>query len=95
MDTKISGPRMLAGFVAKLVIFALLAQIGIIAAIKVAGLSSAKATWQPQLRAVGTLRAARGADLALAVAGLVARVNVRSGEDVRAGQLLLELAGHL
>src|ERR1700745_3413591 len=47
--------------------------------------------WQPELRAVGTLRAARVADLALDVAGLVARVNVRSGEDVRAGQLLLEL----
>jgi membrane fusion protein, multidrug efflux system len=47
--------------------------------------------WQPELRAVGTLRAARGADLALDVAGLVARVNVRSGEDVRAGQVLLEL----
>jgi membrane fusion protein (multidrug efflux system) len=47
--------------------------------------------WQPELRAVGTLRAARGADLALEVAGLVGRVNVRSGEDVRTGQLLLEL----
>ena len=47
--------------------------------------------WQPELRAVGTLRAARGADLALDVAGLVARVNVRSGEDVKSGQLLLEL----
>ncbi|MBV8145296.1 MAG: efflux RND transporter periplasmic adaptor subunit [Gammaproteobacteria bacterium] len=47
--------------------------------------------WQPELRAVGTLRAARGADLALDVAGLVSRVNVRSGEDVKAGQLLLEL----
>jgi membrane fusion protein, multidrug efflux system len=47
--------------------------------------------WQPELRAVGTLRAARGADLALEVAGLVGRVNVRSGEDVRSGQLLLEL----
>ncbi|MBV9726792.1 MAG: efflux RND transporter periplasmic adaptor subunit [Gammaproteobacteria bacterium] len=47
--------------------------------------------WQPEQRAVGTLRAARGADLALEVAGLVGRVNVRSGEDVKAGQLLLEL----
>src|SRR6201982_1501823 len=47
--------------------------------------------WQPELRAVGTLRAARGADLALDVAGLVARVNVRSGDDVKSGQLLLEL----
>ena len=59
-----------------------------------AAVSTAKAAfqqWQPQLRAVGTLRAARGADLALDVAGLVARVNVRSGEDVKSGQLLLEL----
>src|ERR1700752_871713 len=47
--------------------------------------------WQPELRAVGTLRAARGADLALEVAGLVGRVNVRSGDDVKSGQLLLEL----
>lgn len=52
---------------------------------------SAYQQWQPQLRAVGTLRAARGADLALDVAGLVARVNVRSGDDVKNGQLLLEL----
>ena len=52
---------------------------------------SAYEEWQPELRAVGTLRAARGADLALEVAGLVGRVNVRSGEDVKAGQLLLEL----
>src|SRR6201987_680677 len=47
--------------------------------------------WQPELRAVGTLRAARGADLAREVAGLVGRFNVRSGDDVKAGQLLLEL----
>ena len=56
--------------------------------------STAKATyqeWQPQLRSVGSLRAARGADLALDVAGLVSRVSVRSGADVKAGQLLLEL----
>jgi membrane fusion protein, multidrug efflux system len=52
---------------------------------------SAYQEWQPQLRAVGTLRAARGADLALDVAGLVAHVNVRSGDDVKSGQLLLEL----
>src|SRR5215467_5715252 len=40
--------------------------------------------WQPELRAVGTLRAARGADLALDVAGLVTQVNVKSGDEVRA-----------
>jgi membrane fusion protein (multidrug efflux system) len=47
--------------------------------------------WQPELRAVGTLRAARGADLALDIAGLVTQVNVKSGDDVKAGQVLLQL----
>ncbi len=47
--------------------------------------------WQPERRAVGTLRAVRGADLALDVAGLVTRVNVKSGDEVRERQLLLQL----
>lgn len=47
--------------------------------------------WQPALNAVGTLRAANGADLAMDVAGLVTAVNLRSGEDVKQGQLLLQL----
>ena len=47
--------------------------------------------WQPSLSAVGTLRAARGADLAMDVAGLVTDVNLKSGEDVKQGQLLLQL----
>ena len=47
--------------------------------------------WQPELRAVGTLRAVRGADLALDVAGLVTHVNVKSGDEVKEGQLLLQL----
>src|SRR4029077_20294707 len=56
--------------------------------------STAKATyqeWRPQLRAVGTLRAARGADLALDIAGLVTHVNVKSGDEVKQGQVLLQL----
>jgi membrane fusion protein (multidrug efflux system) len=56
--------------------------------------STAKTTyreWQPELRAVGTLRAVRGADLALDVAGLVTQVNVQSGEEVKGGQVLLQL----
>jgi membrane fusion protein (multidrug efflux system) len=47
--------------------------------------------WQPELRAVGSLRAARGADLALDVAGLVTQVNVKSGDEVKTGQVLLQL----
>src|SRR5690348_206993 len=56
--------------------------------------STAKAAfqeWQPSLNAVGTLRAVRGADLALDVAGLVTQVNLKSGDEVKAGQLLLQL----
>ncbi|HXS72956.1 MAG TPA: efflux RND transporter periplasmic adaptor subunit [Rhodanobacteraceae bacterium] len=47
--------------------------------------------WQPQLSAVGTLRAVRGADLALDVSGLVEAVNLKSGDDVKQGQVLLKL----
>jgi membrane fusion protein (multidrug efflux system) len=47
--------------------------------------------WQPTLSAVGTLRAAQGADLALDIAGLVTKVNVKSGDEVKEGQVLLQL----
>jgi membrane fusion protein, multidrug efflux system len=47
--------------------------------------------WQPALSAVGTLRAANGADLAMDVAGLVTGVNLKSGQDVKQGQLLVQL----
>jgi membrane fusion protein, multidrug efflux system len=47
--------------------------------------------WQPSFNAVGTLRAANGADLATEVAGLVTAVNLKSGEDVKQGQVLLQL----
>lgn len=56
--------------------------------------STAKAAyqeWQPALSAVGTLRAVRGADLALDVAGLVTKVNLKSGDEVKEGQVLLQL----
>lgn len=47
--------------------------------------------WQPALSAVGTLRAVQGADLALDVSGLVTAVNLKSGDDVKKGQVLLQL----
>ena len=48
--------------------------------------------WQPQLKAVGTLSPVRGADLASEVAGLVRSVNFKSGQDVAAGALLVQLS---
>jgi membrane fusion protein, multidrug efflux system len=95
--------RMIIMIVAVLVLIGIIAGIKVLMIMKMlsgmkppppAVVSTAKISyqeWQPELRAVGTLRAARGADLALEVAGLVGRVNVRSGEDVKSGQLLLEL----
>ena len=56
--------------------------------------STAKAgfqEWQPSLSAVGSLRAVRGADLALDIAGLVTKVNLKSGDEVKEGEVLLQL----
>jgi membrane fusion protein, multidrug efflux system len=47
--------------------------------------------WQPQLEAVGSLRAVKGADLGLEVPGIVEQIAFQSGQDVDAGALLLQL----
>lgn len=47
--------------------------------------------WQPNISAVGSLRAARGVDLAAEVSGVVEAVQVRSGEDVKEGELLVQM----
>src|SRR5580704_7040717 len=47
--------------------------------------------WQPQLNAVGTLRAVRGVDVTTEVAGLVRSINFKSGDEVKAGQVLTQL----
>ena len=47
--------------------------------------------WQPQIDAVGSLRAVRGADLSLEVSGVVDSISFNSGDDVEEGALLLKL----
>jgi len=47
--------------------------------------------WQPQLSAVGTLRAVRGVEVTTEVAGLVRSIEFKSGDDVKAGQVLVQL----
>ncbi len=47
--------------------------------------------WLPQMSAVGSLRAERGADLSAEVAGTVDAIEFRSGESVKAGQVLVRL----
>jgi membrane fusion protein, multidrug efflux system len=47
--------------------------------------------WQPQIEAVGSLRAVNGADLAFEVSGIVKELHFKSGDDVAAGDVLLTL----
>jgi len=95
--------KMIVMIIAVLLLIALIAGIKVMLVMKmIAGMkppppavvSTAKTAyqeWQPQLRAVGSVRAARGADLALDLAGLVTKVNLQSGDEVKEGQALLQL----
>jgi membrane fusion protein (multidrug efflux system) len=47
--------------------------------------------WQPELKAVGTLRAVRGVDVTSEIAGLVRNVNFKSGDTAKVGQVLVQL----
>ncbi|MCL5024213.1 MAG: efflux RND transporter periplasmic adaptor subunit [Nitrospirae bacterium] len=49
------------------------------------------ATWQKQLRAVGTLRAVRGVDVTTEIAGLVRTLHFASGDGVKEGEVLVQL----
>jgi membrane fusion protein (multidrug efflux system) len=47
--------------------------------------------WQPQLAAVGSLRAVQGVDVTSEIAGLVRQIRFKSGDEVKAGQVLVQL----
>ncbi len=47
--------------------------------------------WQPQLEAVGSLRAINGVEVSPEVSGIVAALNFHQGEDVKKGKVLVEL----
>src|SRR3984957_16044964 len=57
----------------------------------VTALKAANSPWQPNLEAVGSLRAVKGADLSLEVSGVVDSISFNSGDDVEQGTLLLKL----
>ncbi len=50
-----------------------------------------KTAWQTQLTSVGTLHAVDGADLASELAGIVAAITFKPGDDVEKGALLVQL----
>jgi len=47
--------------------------------------------WQPTLHSVGSVRAVNGADLSAEVPGIVDEIRFESGDDVKAGQVLVNL----
>jgi membrane fusion protein (multidrug efflux system) len=47
--------------------------------------------WQPQIKAVGSLRAVRGVDVTSEIAGLVRSLEFKSGQTVAADQVLVRL----
>jgi membrane fusion protein (multidrug efflux system) len=50
-----------------------------------------KQEWQPKMNSVGNVRAFRGVDLSTEVGGLVVKVPIKSGIDVKEGDLLIKL----
>ena len=59
--------------------------------VTVSTVKAAYEVWQPQLKAVGTLRAVKGVELSSEVDGMVRSVHFKSGDDVKAGRLLVQL----
>ena len=47
--------------------------------------------WQPEIKAVGTLNPVRGVNVTTEIAGLVRSIHFHSGQDVKAGEVLVEL----
>jgi len=47
--------------------------------------------WQPKLQAIGTLRAIQGVDITTEQAGLVTKIYLKSGSQVRTGDILVQL----
>jgi membrane fusion protein (multidrug efflux system) len=53
--------------------------------------TAAYSEWQPEVRAVGSLRAVHGVEVTTEVAGLVRNVDFKSGSEARVGQTLVQL----
>ncbi len=57
----------------------------------VSTISAGYQEWQPQLEAVGSLRAINGVEVSPEVAGIVSAINFKQGQDVNKGMVLFEL----
>ncbi|MDX8387448.1 MAG: efflux RND transporter periplasmic adaptor subunit [Ghiorsea sp.] len=57
----------------------------------VTAMQATEQEWQPQLNAVGSLRAIQGVEVSAEIAGIVKKIHFKSGQEVKKGELLLEL----
>ncbi len=57
----------------------------------VTAMAVSRQEWQPHLNAVGSLRAVRGVDVTTEIAGLVREIRFKSGDEVKAGAVLVQL----
>src|SRR6202046_1340628 len=57
----------------------------------VTAMKAATQEWQPQLNAVGSLRALRGGDVTTEIAVLMREIRFKSGDEVKAGTVLIQL----
>jgi membrane fusion protein, multidrug efflux system len=64
---------------------------GPIPAVTVSTITARTEAWQPELKAVGTVRATQGVDVSTEIAGIVRTIDFKSGDDVQAGQVLVQL----
>ena len=60
-------------------------------AVTVSTINAEMQAWQPKLSAVGTVRAKHGVEVTTELAGIVQNIYFKSGEDVRKGQMLVQL----
>jgi membrane fusion protein (multidrug efflux system) len=57
----------------------------------VSTIAAAETPWQPSMSSVGSIVAINGADLSSEVSGIVDTINFQSGDEVKAGQVLVTL----
>ena len=59
--------------------------------VTVSTVRAAKDTWEPKIKAVGSLRAVRGVEVTSEIAGMVRDIRFTSGNEVKEGQVLVQL----
>jgi membrane fusion protein (multidrug efflux system) len=95
MIIMILGVVLLVAAIGSVVVHSIMKQIAQgklpLPAVVVTAMKVASQDWQPQLNSVGSLRALRGVDVTTEIAGLVREIHFKSGDEVKAGAVLIQL----